>query len=211
MELELLFKENGYESVKFIGEGKKLIESFTVNFGEKDLKYSDILKDIYLHKTGNEMFIILDCISQNLDELKKVCEEWENYVLNFVNLDEEFRDNINYLKYNITLIILCRDDKNSPFDDDFRFKMEKSVRICRKLFLLCDENDAVLDNEWRYLPFYNSTYELPTSAKLEECERELENLLPDEKSKIFEICKKNELTDDDKNSIFRWLISNENN
>jgi len=211
MELKSLFEANNYKSIKYLGKNKKPIEEFAMNIGDNNLQYSDILKDIYLHITSNEMFIILDCASKNLDDLKIVCDEWENHVLSFINLNKNFEENINFLKYNITLIFLCKDNKVNMFDDNFRYSMEKSLRICRKLFLLCDESNEVIENELRYLPFYNTNYELASSSDIVTLEKKIHDSLPKEDSDIYNIFKNNEKVDDNIELIVRWLNGNDNN
>jgi hypothetical protein len=210
MELKSLFEANNYKSIKYLDESKKPIEEFTMNIRDNNLQYSNMLNDIYLHTTNNEMFIILDCVSKNTFELKNVCDEWENYVLNFINLDKNFEKNIDFLKYNITLIILCKDNKVNMSDDNFRYSMEKSLRICRKLFLLCDENNEIIKNELRYLPFNNADYELPSSSQITSLEQEIHSYLPEENSEIFNICINNEKVDDNIDLIIRWLNDDDN-
>lgn len=164
-----------------------------------------------MHKTKNEMFLILECFDLNSDSIKKICKEWEDRILYYANFGREYRDNINYLKYNTFLIILYK-DQNGTVDNNFKFDTEKSLEICRKIFLSCDSDGKVKDDEVSIIPFYFSPVEKIDTDKTNELERKLKSLLPKDRDKeILAICEKKELTDEDMNKMCGWLMENENN
>lgn len=171
-------------------------------------RYAKPLTDIFIHETKNEMFLVLNCIELNYEEIKDLCEEWEQNVLHFVNFGTEYRKNIKYLQYEIYLLILCRDEKGD-LDDHFRSETEKSLKICRKLFLLCNQNGKIDQNNWNMVPFYFSSIEKKDSEEVENLEKELEVLIPSDEI-ILSICEKEDLTDEDKKIMQEWLTEDDN-
>lgn len=172
-------------------------------------RYAKPLTDIFIHETKNEMFLVLDCIRLKYHEIKNVCVKWEQNILHFVNFGREYRENIKYLQYEIYLLILCKDEKGD-LDDHFRSETEKSLRICRKLFLLCNENGKIDENNWNMIPFYFSSIEKKDSEEAQRLETELEDLIPADE-KILSICEKEELADEDKKIMQEWLTKDDNN
>ncbi len=171
-------------------------------------RYAKPLIDIYIHETKNEMFLVLNCIELNYEEIEEVCAEWEQNVLHFVNFGKEYRDNIKYLQYEINLLILCRDEEDLA-DDYFRYETEKSLKICRKLFLLCNENGKIDESNWNMIPFCFSSIEEKNSEETQKLEEELKNIIQIE-NKIRSICEKVEFTDEDKKIMQEWLIEYDN-
>jgi translation elongation factor EF-1beta len=210
MELYNYFSED-YEIIDAKGNDRhEAIEIFLEDSERgKEYKYSEPLKTVFVHKTGNEMFLILDCVKLDFVKIKAVCKEWEEKVLNFVNFGKEFRENIEFLKYNITLLILCK-DKNGNIDDDLRFEMEKSTIICRKIFLLCDDTGNILNNEKIIIPFYFEPIKTVKNSKTEELERELKSSLPSD-YELQSICEKENLTFGDIKKMYRWMERNDYN
>jgi len=189
----------------------EIAEVFLESSGEeKEWRYEEPLKAVFIHKTKHEMFLVLDCRKVELDHIKSLCEEWENKVLNFVNFGKEYRQSINYLKYNISLLILCIDIEGYK-DDEFRFETEKSTRICRKIFLLCNKDGHILKDDEVMLPFYFEPLQEVNDTKTQQLESELSELLPDDE-RILSICKKKKaLSPDDIDIMSRWLIKDDNN
>ncbi len=214
------FFANGYKSIyeseeepikAFLSETENEEEIIDAKMDDEDrIRYAKPLTDIFIHETKNEMFLVLDCIGHKYQRLKNVCEKWEQNVLHFVNFGKEYRNNIKYLQYEIYLLILCRDEKNEYEDDHFRSETEKSLRICRKLFLLCNEIGEIDENNWNMIPFYFSSIEKKDSEEVQRLEKELEDLIPKDE-KIRSICKKEELTDEDRKIMKEWLNKDDNN
>jgi len=172
------------------------------------------LTHVFLHKYYTEMFLVLDCRQYNYKEIKEECKKWESRVMSFVNFGgvgdgykEKHSKVMNFLKYNISLVILCKDEPNEE-DDDFRFDTEKSLVICRKIFLLC-ENDEIIDSNKVILPCYFEPIYKIKPEKMDNIEKELEDLLPNEKDisddELKKMYKKEKLDESDIEKIGRWL------
>lgn len=175
----------------------------------EEKKYFEPLKEIYLHETQNEMFLILDCLNLSYEDIRKVCNEWEDRVLGFVNFGEKLRENINYLKYNISLIILVK-DKLISVNNDIKFEEEKSIKVCRKIFILCDDNGKIKESDKVILPFYFEPIKEVNGDTINSLENKLYNLLPKDVD-IQEIVRKDVLEADDIEKLYRWVDKNENN
>ena len=202
------FIEN-YQLLDAENEDQK-IESFMEDIEEgEQQRYCEPLKAVFLHETRNEMFLVLDCFHYEWTSIEKICEKWEKKVLNFVNFDSAFRENIEVLKYNILLLILCKDEPSSR-DDDIRYDKEKSVTICRKIFLLCNDKGEIYDGEKTIIPFYFEPIRSIKNEETSKLEKELQDILPRE-VEIQEICKKSSLEPEDIEKIYRWLDKNDNN
>ena len=210
MKLYNYFKED-YDLINETDNNEyKNIDSFSDDLVEgKKRKYSEPLTEVFIHKTKNEMFLVLDCLDLDVDLIKNVCDEWEDKVLNFVNFDKEFRNEMEFLKYNISLIILCKDEIGDE-DDNYRFEAEKSIKICRKLFLICKNKEEINEDDKAIMPFYFESIESFDNCKIEEVERELEKLLPKD-IEIISICKKEKLESEDIKKMYRWLSEIDNN
>lgn len=171
-------------------------------------RYIEPLQTVFMHETFNEMYLILDCIDLKLNQIKELLMAWENTVLSYVNFGEEFLENKKFLKYNIILTILCKDFPQNE-DDIFRYEIEKSKNICRKIFILVDENGDVLDSNKTMLPFYFKPIEDLKNSIEEEYENKLKNILPqDEKLKMI-LEKKTGLEMEDEKLILGWLDNND--
>ncbi|WP_294359040.1 hypothetical protein [uncultured Clostridium sp.] len=155
------------------------------------------LKHIFLHETKSEMFLLLDLsknieklyINYNIDTYEKllttIISTWEESVLNYINFDLEDEKISRILKYNITLIILCKKDmlgKNSLTESSPVIQEEKSTSICRKIFIFNDKDN--LEHELNYLPFYFGEVENKNRRELEELEDELK-IICDEAEKYL--------------------------
>lgn len=185
-------------------KGKNTINYFMESEGKK---YREPIKYIFLHNTKNEMFIILDCINMKMDNVENLCDEWEGIILGFVNFSSELRENIDFLKYNITLILLVN-EKLIKDNNDVEFKEEKSLTVCRKIFISCDNGSNINDSESTILPFYFDSIEKMNTLEIEKLERKIYELMPNEKN-IQSILKKDNIDEDDIKKICGWLVSNE--
>lgn len=197
-----------YEYIEIKSTDDNSIKFFLDEENELEKKYKKPLKTVFMHKTFNEMYLILDCIELNLNQIKELLIEWENAVLSYVNFGEEFLENKKFLRYNIVITILCRDFPQNE-DDIFRYEIEKSKNICRKIFILVDENEKVLDSNKTMLPFYFKPIEDLKNSIEEEYENKLKNILPqDEKLKMI-LEKKTGLEMEDEKLILGWLDNND--
>lgn len=171
-------------------------------------KYSEPLDMVFLHRNKKEMFLILDCFETEYKDIKGIFKEWESKVLSFIHFGEEYRDVIDFLKYNIFLLIICKDEIGEE-DDNFRFETEKSLNICRKVFLVCDDNKSLMDNA-SIIPFYFDSIENVHTETTVSLEREIEKLLPEDEE-ILSICNDvAELKSSEIDILCGWL-ENENN
>lgn len=197
-----------YEYIEIKSTDENSIKFFLEEENELEKKYKKPLKTVFMHKTFNEMYLILDCIELNLKQIKELLIEWENVVLSYVNFGEEFLENKKFLRYNIVITILCRDFPQNE-DDIFRYEIEKSKNICRKIFILVDEKGKVLDSNKTMLPFYFKPIEDLKNSIEEEYENKLKNILPqDEKLKMI-LEKKTGLEMEDEKLILGWLDNND--
>lgn len=187
----------------------KLIEEFLDECLQgEELRYHEPLKSVFIHKTKNEMFLILDCLAYDWETVGRICEQWEEKVLSFINFGQEFRENIEFLMYNISLIILCK--KEILSNNSVLYENEKSVTICKKLFLSCDDNGKVVDEDKTIIPFYFEPIKYYTTHETAQLEEEMKDLLPQE-IELKSIFKKETLDKGDMEKIGRWLIQNDNN
>lgn len=197
-----------YEYIEIKSTDENSIKFFLEEENELEKKYKKPLKTVFMHKTFNEMYLILDCIELNLKQIKELLIEWENVVLSYVNFGEEFLENKKFLRYNIVITILCRDFPQNE-DDIFRYEIEKSKNICRKIFILVDEKGKVVDSNKTMLPFYFKPIEDLKNSIEEEYENKLKNILPqDEKLKMI-LEKKTGLEMEDEKLILGWLDNND--
>lgn len=144
------------------GERKTKLDFFCV-----EGKVPDELRQIYLSECGDELFLILRL--SDVENMERFCNLWDNKILTFINFTpKQFREEIRKLQYNITQILL--------YADAVEKKMEKSVSVSRKIFVKCNEDDELDDNDKMLLPFWFGDLE---SAEINKEERQkLENLLP---------------------------------
>lgn len=144
------------------GERKTKLDFFCV-----EGKVPDELRQIYLSECGDELFLILRL--SDVENMERFCNLWDNKILTFINFTpKQFREEIRKLQYNITQILL--------YEGTVEKKMEKSVSVSRKIFVKCNEDDELDDNDKMLLPFWFGDLE---SAEINKEERQkLENLLP---------------------------------
>lgn len=101
------------------------------------------------------MYILLDCTKINDSDWVNVTEHWEMNILGFVNNNNLFNKDgrMYFLKYNIIIVILC--DKNIDRTNNARiYEIERSQRICRKIFIGVDNQFNPDEVELSLLPFY---------------------------------------------------------
>lgn len=144
-----LFKEE-YSDVS---SGSIVINDFSAS--NDDVQWQKIVYAAYLHNSGNEMYILLDCTKISESEWINVIEYWEMNILGFVNNNKGFNKDgkMFFLKYNITTVILC--DKNiERINNPIIYEIERSQRICRKIFIGVDNQYQPEESELDLFPFY---------------------------------------------------------
>lgn len=149
MKINDLFKER-YNDVS---SGSMVINDFSPS--NDDVQWQKIVYAAYLHDSGNEMYILLDCTKINESDWMNVIEHWEMNILGFVNNNKAFNKEgkMFFLKYNITIVILCNkniDRTNNPTI----YEIERSQRICRKMFIGVDDQYQPEEFELDLFPFY---------------------------------------------------------
>lgn len=180
-------------------------------------EYASDIVSIYIHNNEREMFIVVDATKHNAD-IKRYCEHWEQKVLAFVNFDDNFYKSMKYLKYNISLVLLYNNEKNLEIPPVI-MQEEKSLSVCRKIFLQIDDNKDILENNLNYLPFFFKETVYNESPTYKTAEINLKNILPvDDKMSFILEQNLGELSDetisDEKNKVIpvekkglieRWL------
>lgn len=151
------------------GERRTDLENFCI--GDK---VPDELRQIYLSKCEDEMFLVL-CLS-NEEDVKKFCYTWDNRIMAFINFCKwKSKTEIKKLQYNITQILL--------YEDHVEKQLEKSVTVSRKIFIKCNGIDELDDDNRMLLPFWLDELK---SAKINvKEEQELCDLLPMDESLAF--------------------------
>ena len=149
MRINDLFKDRYYE----INKESVMINEFLGK--EDDAPYQKIVSAIYLHNSGNEMYILLDCRSIEVSKWVEVIDHWELNILTFVNNNKQFnqKGKMYFLKYNITVIILC-DKTIDKTKYQVIYELEKSQKICRKIIVGIDQQFQPDEAELDLFPFY---------------------------------------------------------
>ena len=175
MNWQSCFEKYKYESL--ISEDKNENEKILMEMFYEDGKKPDELQQVYLSEKEDELFIILQ-MEPDMDA-KKLSDKWDAKILAFINFGEDYGTDhawIEKIKYNITQIILHREKLQNK-------DLEKSVDISRKIFLKCDENGELEENEKVRLPFLYDEFET-MEIKLDQ-DDELMKILPDKKTLSF--------------------------
>lgn len=175
MNWQSCFEKYKYKSL--ISEDKNENEKILMEMFYEDGKKPDELQQVYLSEKEDELFIILQ-MEPDMDA-KKLSDKWDAKILAFINFGEDYGTDhawIEKIKYNITQIILHREKLQNK-------DLEKSVDISRKIFLKCDENGELEENEKVRLPFLYDEFET-MEIKLDQ-DDELMKILPDKKKLSF--------------------------
>ena len=175
MNWQSCFEKYKYKSL--ISEDKNENEKILMEMFYEDGKKPDELQQVYLSEKEDELFIILQ-MEPDMDA-KKLSDKWDAKILAFINFGEDYGTDhawIEKIKYNITQIILHREKLQNK-------DLEKSVDISRKIFLKCDENGELEENETVRLPFLYDEFET-MEIKLDQ-DDELMKILPDKKTLSF--------------------------
>lgn len=175
MNWQSCFEKYKYKSL--ISEDKNENEKILMEMFYEDGKKPDELQQVYLSEKEDELFIILQ-MEPDMDA-KKLSDKWDAKILAFINFGEDYGTDhawIEKIKYNITQIISHREKLQNK-------DLEKSVDISRKIFLKCDENGELEENEKVRLPFLYDEFET-MEIKLDQ-DDELMKILPDKKTLSF--------------------------
>lgn len=175
MNWQSCFEKYKYKSL--ISEDKNENEKILMEMFYEDGKKPDELQQVYLSEKEDDLFIILQ-MEPDMDA-KKLSDKWDAKILAFINFGEDYGTDhawIEKIKYNITQIILHREKLQNK-------DLEKSVDISRKIFLKCDENGELEENEKVRLPFLYDEFET-MEIKLDQ-DDELMKILPDKKTLSF--------------------------
>ena len=175
MNWQSCFEKYKYKSL--ISEDKNENEKILMEMFYEDGKKPDELQQVYLSEKEDELFIILQ-MEPDMGA-KKLSDKWDAKILAFINFGEDYGTDhawIEKIKYNITQIILHREKLQNK-------DLEKSVDISRKIFLKCDENGELEENEKVRLPFLYDEFET-MEIKLDQ-DDELMKILPDKKTLSF--------------------------
>lgn len=127
----------------------------------------DILRQVYLSKKKDELFLILQPTSNT--DIISFCKEWDIRIMSFINfgslpIEGEIKERhlaIASLRYNITQILLYgstnKDKKSGGYPLMKRpasFLEEKSVNVSRKIFIGINSDDTLPNDNELLLPFW---------------------------------------------------------
>ncbi len=145
---------------------------------DEDEKIPKELKCLYISKTCDELFFILDGREYDLTEL---CEKWDRKISAFMTFGSKDKEILRKLKYNAIQIILY----DSPIVDRSE---EGSLNVTRKILLPCIFSGngmiEIQDDEAVGIPFYL----IPTGdfKVNEELVSQLNDCLPEDERGEFE-------------------------
>ncbi len=147
MILQDLFEESGYRNIINEDNAKPYHLSVDVFYNEEGQIPSE-LKFLYISKTKDELFFVLD---GRVESISNVCKKWEQNISAFMAFGSPDKNVIRNLKYNVVMLVLFED-----FSVD-RSK-ESSLNIARKIFLPCtfkaNGDIEIAEEEVVELPFY---------------------------------------------------------
>lgn len=145
MILQKLFSEHGYCDIT--EKENALTYKLLVGLFYEDEQIPKELKYLYMSKTCDELFIVLDGRNQNL---RRLCEKWDQKISIFIVFGSDKEDVTQKLKYNVIQMILCEDS----IDDRSE---EGSLNVSRKILLPCTFKDGgdieIPDTEAVEIPF----------------------------------------------------------
>ncbi|MBX4266783.1 hypothetical protein [Clostridium estertheticum] len=169
------------------------IESFKNSEGI----YIEPIAKIFLHNSKNEMYIILSCYDMVIGSVKDAVASMEKEIISFVNFSDEIDDR-EYMKYNINLLLLCKEVKNELG----LFEIEKSKQVCRKIIMNISDNKKIKKEDASILPFYFNEIQQVKSEEAISVEKEL-GIEVEMLESVFStvLCEK----DINKEILYRWL------
>lgn len=203
-----LYKIFSNEYVEIKATSDKAINLFLETNEEGIVSYLKPVENIFMHQTNNEMFIILNCADMSILEIEKTFKEWEKIFLSYINFGEEYESHKKFLKFNTTLILMCKDLPEEE-DDLFRYQVEKSKAICRKLFILIDGDNNIIESNKSMMPFYFNSIKNIKNKETKEYEKKLEEMLPKDKEIRILLENDENLNEDIYNIVLNWGEKNE--
>lgn len=198
------FEKYHYVSVL---NGEKQI--FGLDFFLTDESIRHTLKEIFISPRQDELFLIID--TENTPDVSELSKQWDRWIMGFINFaasNSVELKTIKKLKYNVIQILLFSNDAIRSN----AFKLEKSVKVSRKIYIKCKHNDMdTIDDDYRIrLPFWYDEIKQPLQDKAEQ--EKLSNLIPDKNSRcafMLENNGKHELLDDEFIAIEEWLLDDQ--
>lgn len=146
MILQKIFEEYGYCDITN-KEDAEPYELLTEIFYEDD-HISEELKYLYISKTRDELFLVLDGRNRNIKEL---CKKWDQKISIFIAFGSDQESVTQKIKYNVVQIILFE----GSIDDRSE---EGSLNVSRKILLPCTITEEgyidIPDTETVEIPFY---------------------------------------------------------
>lgn len=146
MILQKLFDEYGYCNITKKENASKY--KLSVEAFYKGDEIPNELKYLYISKTCDELFIILDGRNQNIKEL---CKKWDQRISIFIAFGSDKAEVTQNIKYNVIQVILCKDNIEDRSE-------EGSLNVSRKILLPCtidqEGNIVIPDTEVVEIPFY---------------------------------------------------------
>lgn len=203
-----LYKIFSNEYVEIKSTSDKAINLFLETNEDGIVSYLKPVENIFMHQTNNEMFIILNCADMSILEIEKTFKKWEKIFLSYINFGEEYKSHKKFLKFNTTLILMCKDLPEED-DDLFRYQVEKSKAICRKLFILIDGDNNIIESNKSMMPFYFNSIKNIKNKETEEYEKKLEEMLPKDKEIRILLENNSNLNEDIYNIVMNWGEKNE--
>lgn len=177
---------------------------------------SNSLKDIYVSKCCDEMFLILEW-TQSDGSIKDFCNKWDKNIMSFFNFGELPKNikcnekNKNAIRYNTIQIVLYNNENIDGYIDNIK----KSTSISRKIFLKMSLGDEISDDNKNMLPFWYEEFKLKSIYDKTRKKSELPRMMPDKdklgfiyEKKVSDINKdiyKKEI-ENNFNNIKEWLL-----
>lgn len=217
MILQKLFENNGYTSILNI-ETAIQYNLFVDMFYDEDGKVPKELINLYISKTYDELFFVLDSKEHDISEL---CTKWDQKISAFMAFGSTDSKIIRKLKYNVIQVILYQGDIEDRSE-------EGSLNISRKIlipFTLNSEGDIeISDGEIIEIPFYliesgDFVINQEIWEKLNDClpgkeKKELE-FLGEKRKRVSKINEKDNILRknfrrEEYDNIKEWLNTNDN-
>lgn len=169
MSLQELFEMYGYRNITDKEEALK--HKLFVEFFYEDEEIPNELKYLYISKTRDELFVIIDGRDQIIKEL---CKKWDQKISIFIAFGSDEVEATQKIKYNVIQVILCKDNIGDRSE-------EGSLNVSRKILLPCtidkEGNIFIPDPEVVEIPFYIVPVgDLEANLKLVS---DLKNYIPD--------------------------------
>lgn len=214
MVLKDIFQQYGYRELLHTKNAQEI--GLYMEFLSEGETYPKELREVYISSTMDELFILLEFVEGDIQEL---CDYWDRKISGFTAFGSSEKEVLDKLKYNIMQIILCQDNIEKK-------ELESSLTISRKIFIPCsidnEDNIEINEENMTLLPFVliePAAYQpdkiiekelneyLPTDSKLE--------FLSHEIKRVNKVTKNDgsiskSLTDEQFNEIKGWLEDYDN-